>query len=259
LSTLLIAATILIPAYASAQDDVPEMITDRPDVTESSQTVPPAYFQLEIGFGINVDRIVQNRVEIEISSFDMLNTLFRFGLTRNVELRLSSLYSFQSATAPRDSADVEGINGLVVGTKIRLLAESGARPDVGIILNVGLPVGREDFTGKKALPGFIFAASHTLGDRFGFAYNVGGRWDRDSNFIFRYSATVPFAVAEAVAAFVELFGNASEAFQPMVSVDGGLAWQPWRNFQLDGSAGFALTDEGDDWFGSVGLSFRLPR
>jgi hypothetical protein len=44
----------------------------------------------------------------------------------------------------------------------------------------------------------------------------------------------------------------------MVSIDGGIAWQPKRNLQLDGSAGFALTDEGDDWFGSLGLSFRLP-
>jgi len=58
--------------------------------------------------------------------------------------------------------------------------------------------------------------------------------------------------------FAEVFGNESKAFQSMVSVDGGLVWQPKRNFQLDGSAGFALTDEGDDWFGSIGLSFRLP-
>jgi len=234
------------------------MITDRPDVTESSQTVPRYYFQLETGMGFNVDRVVQNRVDVELSSFDLLNTLFRFGLTHSVELRLSSLYTFRSATAAGDSADIDGINGLIVGGKFHLLAEKGARPDVGVIVDVGLPVGREDLTGKKALPGFIFAASHSIGERYGFSYNLGGRWNRDSDFIFKYSGTFPVAVSRSIGVFAEVFGTAGQAFQPMVSIDGGLAWQPKRNLQLDGSTGVALTDEGDDWFGSLGLSFRLP-
>jgi len=67
--TLVIAAALSLPEYLPAQDDVPEMIADRPDVSESSQTVPRAYYQLETGFGFNTDRIVRNFVEVEWSRF----------------------------------------------------------------------------------------------------------------------------------------------------------------------------------------------
>jgi hypothetical protein len=259
LSALAIVTAMLIPAYASAQDDVPEMITDRPDITESSQTVPRGYIQVETGVGYNFDKIIENRVEVELSSFDLLTTLFRIGLTNAVELRVSTLYSFQSATAQNDSADVDGLNGLVVGTKIHFFGESGARPDMGLIVDVGLPVGLEDLTGKKGLPGFTLAASHTFGERLAFAYNLGGRWNEESNFVFKYSGTLPVVVAKPVVMYVELFGTAAQSLPSTVSVDGGLAWQPWRNLQLDGAAGFALTEEGDDWFGTVGLSLSGRR
>jgi hypothetical protein len=46
-----VTALLLCCGVAVAQDDVPEMITDRPDVTESSQTVPRYYFQLDLSGG----------------------------------------------------------------------------------------------------------------------------------------------------------------------------------------------------------------
>jgi hypothetical protein len=72
------------------------------------------------------------------------------------------------------------------------------------------------------------------------------------------SVSLPVVVAHGVAVFVEIFGNAADGIDPMVSVDGGAAWQIRRNFQVDATGGVALTEEGDDWFGTAGLSFRLP-
>jgi len=250
---------VLCAASALAQQDVPEMITDRPDATESPQTVPRGYFQVEAGGGFNADAVVQNRIDVDETSFDLLDVLFRLGLSNRVELRLSTLYTFRTVTAATSEENTDGINGIIVGAKIGLMKESGWRPVAGLIVDVGLPVGREDYTGKKALPGFLVAAAHTLGDRFGFGYNLGGRWDSDSNFIFRYSGTLPAAITGSLGAFIEVFGNASSAFKPIVSVDGGFAWQLWPNFQLDAAVGGAITEDGADWFAKAGVSFRLPR
>ena len=45
----------------------------------------------------------------------------------------------------------------------------------------------------------------------------------------------------------------------MVSVDGGGIWQIRHNIQVDATGGIALTEEGNDWFGTAGFSFRLPK
>ena len=184
---------------ALAADDVPVMITDRPTISVSSRTVSRGYFQLETNIALNVDRIIQNRFDVEITSFDMINTLMRFGVSDRVELRLSTLYTFKSAETQRNSTSIDGINGVIVGAKIHLFAESGARPDAAVL------------------------------------------------------------VAHGVAVFAEIFGNAADGIDPMVSVDGGAAWQNRRNIQVDASGGIALTEEGNDWFGTAGFSFRLPQ
>lgn len=245
------------PAHAEGPEEVPDLITDRPDITESSQTVPRASLQLETGGRFNYDTLIQNRVEVELTSFDMFDTLLRFGLTKSIELRLSSLYTIKSSTGSEEG-DTDGVNGLILGAKFHLAEESGARPDMGLIVDIGLPVGREELTGRRALPGFILAASHSLSERVGLAYNLGGRWNSESTFIARYSGTVPVVVFGSVGAFAEVFGTAGRGIRPMVSIDGGLAWQPRRNLQLDGAAGVGLTEEGDDIFATLGLSFRLP-
>jgi len=54
----------------------------------------------------------------EVTSFDMINTLLRFGVSNHVELRLSTLYTFKTADTPRNSTSIDGINGLIVGAKI---------------------------------------------------------------------------------------------------------------------------------------------
>jgi hypothetical protein len=257
LSLVFVVWSLAVPAFA--QDDAPEMITDRPDVTESSQTVPRYHFQLEAGVFFGFDKVVANRIEVDQSNFDLLNMLLRIGLADWAELRLGTLYTFKTVEAVGESEETDGVNGLVIGTKLHLFGEKGIRPDAGLILDLALPVGREELTGKKANPGFIFAASHTLHEKIGFSYNLGGRWDAERNFIFKYSGSFGFGVAKSLGLFAEFFGNASDAFDSMVSVDGGIAWQYRPNFQLDISGGAALTEEGDDWFANAGLSFRLPR
>ena len=45
--------------------DVPELITDRPDQTESSSTVPPGYVQIEVGW----QHLKEEREDLETDIF----------------------------------------------------------------------------------------------------------------------------------------------------------------------------------------------
>jgi hypothetical protein len=257
-----ILATAFIAIFACAahgSDDVPVMITDRPDISVSSRTVPRAYFQLESNLAYNVDRILQNRIEVEINSLDLLNALMRFGLSDHLELRLSTLYTFKTTDSPDTTASIDGINGLVLGAKIHLFEERGVRPDAALLVEVGLPVGKEEFTENQTLPGVTLAASHIFDKRFGIAYNIGGQRTLESDFLFKWSVALPVTLSHKVAVFAEVFGNTADGIDPMVSVDGGGIWQIRRNIQFDATGGLAVTEAGNDWFGTAGFSFRLPR
>jgi len=62
--------------------EAPELITDRPDQTESSATVPTGYAQIEMGW----QHLEEERADLET---DILpQTLLRYGLVENLEFRL---------------------------------------------------------------------------------------------------------------------------------------------------------------------------
>ena len=71
-----------------SQSEVP-LITDRPDQTESAVTVPKKSLQIETGAVYEFDRIGST----EIRSLHFAKTLFRYGVTDCLELRLDTEHS----------------------------------------------------------------------------------------------------------------------------------------------------------------------
>ena len=81
---LLFLAALLAPVVVAQEEDTPpEMVTDRPDQTESSNIVLPGHVQFEIGY---------THVEVELDGVDFVfdelpQTLARIGLSKRFELR----------------------------------------------------------------------------------------------------------------------------------------------------------------------------
>jgi hypothetical protein len=68
-------------------------------------------------------------------------------------------------------------------------------------------------------------------------------------------------LTESLGAFVEFFGDIptySHGPGPANLFDGGFTYLLNDNIQLDASAGVGLSQAAEDWFASIGLSFRLP-
>ena len=72
--------------------DVPDLVTDRPDQTESSLTVPRKTFQIETGFVFEKF----NYDQYEFENWGIATTLIRYGLLDNLELRLGSNYQISN-------------------------------------------------------------------------------------------------------------------------------------------------------------------
>jgi len=259
LALTVIVMLIRTASPTRADTEIPPLIADRPGITDTPQPMPKGYLQIESGFSYNVDRVLGNRIEFDDVSIDIIGLLFRYGLTEAVELRLGSGFTRDRSDDPYFDPVISGINGLTLGTKIRLFTENGARPNAGLVLSMFAPVGNDELTGDKIQPRLEFAASNTLSNTVQIGYNLGGTWDAASEFVCFYSGAANFVLTNSVSVFAEFFGELAQAYKPMVTADGGVAWVLRHNVQLDGFGGYVLAGAQDGWFASVGLTLRIPR
>ena len=130
---------LVLSAPCRAQDasgKVPELITDRPDFTESSEVVGKGVVQLESGF-------LFEKVDDSLRQVTLPELLVRIGIGDRVELRLASDgYVSQSITGLDGSRRRGGRADAEIGAKVKLVDASRAGVDqlhLGADLRVGAP------------------------------------------------------------------------------------------------------------------------
>ena len=237
-------------AGASAQS--PELVTDRPDQTESATVVPRGLLQVETGYLFTRDDAVDSHAAP--------GTLFRIGLGGRTELRLGHA-GVLGTEGRRGAGDSE------LGTKINLIPRAaGWRPELAILGGLSLPTGDSRFSSGGADPSLLVAFSHELAPRLSLGYNAGAAWEsspdppgRDALMV--YSLALGIGVTGRLGAFLEVFGDRQVADEAAagVSADAGLTLLLTEIVQLDFSIGRGLRGPADDLFVGTGLSFRLPR
>lgn len=270
---LLFALVFIKAAGAQSLNEqvLDDIVTDRPDQTESAVTLPKGTVQIEIGGTYEKERIPSP--ELTISGFDV-NTisapsiLIRWGILKNVELRLASEYTsekykydFNSLIQPRNN-DVSGLAPITIGTKIQLFTEKGSRPDAAFLFHLNIPFDKKDnpFQPEYVGADFRVAAAHTLSDRFSLSYNLGGEWDGNSPAATGiYTLAIGISLAEKISMFVESYGFLPQGDSPDHRLDGGFTYLIAKNVQADISGGIGITEKSPDFFLGAGLSFRLPR
>jgi hypothetical protein len=235
---------LLIPQLF-AQD----LITDRPDQTESAVTVPLNSLQIETGF------VYESFKEdnINVDNYSIAGTLLRYGLLDNIELRFGIGYLISKV-----DETVNGLGNFLLGAKINFLTEDKNSMDLGLLIHGRLPIGDEAFNPQKVEPELIAALSKSLSDRFSISVNIGGSHDSlIEEIIYLYTAALGYSASDNIGAFIEVYGNLSSPFPPEHLYDGGIAYLLSDNVQLDLSGGKKFTGDDSIWFVSSGISLRL--
>lgn len=267
----LIAAALFLAANSTTlAQEVPELVTDRPDQTESSVVVPPGYTQLEIGWthARNDDH------GEDVRSHSIPEVLLRYGICERWELRLGHAgYTWEDIdfSDGSPSEDSEGWGDSEIGFKYYLWEEQTECwiPEGALLAGLTLPTGANGHSSERADPGFRFSFSHTLTETLSFGYNLGAAWEtgeddrgeRDTGSVFQYTAVLGQGLTDRLSLFVEFFGDIpmSSPGTPAHYFDGGFTYLVTDNFQLDCSVGVGLSDDADDFFVGAGFSYRLPR
>jgi hypothetical protein len=253
-ATLLAADDPIHAQLTPPEAPAPELVTDRPDQTESASVVPPGFYLLETG-------VSYSRDEEEGDTLRTLagpGTLVRIGVGGRTEVRVG-----WDGWVDADRG-VSGVGDGELGVKVKLREELGALPEMAILGGVSLPVGDEELTSDEYDPSVRVAFAHTLSERVGLSYNLGAERFTEGDTFTRYLYTVALGAGftDRLGGFVELFGEEPESDAPggsQVSLDGGVTYLVRANLQLDAYAGAGVSDDAPDWIAGIGLSVRWPR
>lgn len=257
---LLVASTICVCAPVSllAQDrQLPELVTDRPDFTESSDVVGTGIMQLEFGTSFEGDGRSDARDRMVTTPLALL----RVGVSRRVELRVSSdgyivdrLDSGLGESTTRGQADLE------VGAKL-VLKDGASGFGMAIIPMMSLPTGADGVSSGTIDPTVKFTWATALPNDFGLSGNINV--SRLGDELGRYtepalSLSLGHGLPAGFGAYWEAYGFMPQGGERASAwtLNTGVTHSIGGNAQLDLEIGRGVTAAAPDWFVGVGFGIR---
>jgi len=236
---VILLLVIFNTAPARAQAD---LVTDRPDQTESAVTVEPGKIQIETG--VLFTRGKSGGATSEVT--EALGTLLRIGLRDRLELRIG----FDGFILVPGAS---GLGDASLGAKVVIAEETADRPQVAVLVETSVPIGDDGFTSADYAPSARLALSKDFGDSLGIGFNVGAEFPEDDEILF-YTLAAGVGIDDKNSVFFEVFGDSESSH----SFDAGWTYLAKSNLQFDVAAGVGLSDQAPDWFVGAGVSLRLP-
>ena len=247
-----------------------ELMTDRPDNTESPFTVDAGHLQTEttlFGYarsGPSPDGSVTD-------SYELGTTNVRLGLTNWSEMNLIwQPYGVAKTHAPNPGGSMlqSGIGGLEVRTKINLWGnDTFDKPGAtafGVLPFVSLPTDRGNGISPDAVEGgLILPYAIKLTEKFDLGLNAGVvaiHNDSSAGYHPQYiaSASLGYDWTERLSTYYEVYATLAPASRlDVVLLATGLTYQVTKNFQLDSGINIGVTPAADRFNPFVGASFRF--
>jgi len=244
LYSTLFAVILFISIAANGQ----EMVTDRPDYTESALVVPSKMIQIESGVEF-VDLSLMEELSFP-------NALVRIGVGRNLEFRLG----FPGWTSITVNDKTEScLNDLLFEVKYQITKSDAVMPVAAILVST-IPTGDDEVSSGEMEIGLKLAAERDLSETLGLSMNIGTisvPVGDERELLSLASLALGMGINDKLGAFIEVLAEMpqNEAWQPVL--DGGFTCLLSDEAQLDLYAGKGLNDHAPDFIIGAGFSIRF--
>lgn len=258
-------ATLALPALAETSGSLRDLSPDRPDTTESAQTLDRGHWMVEASvaaYGQDKDQSSGDKV----SGWSFAEMNLKYGLSDSDDIQLIlTPYGFEdsrTAGSPRDRAD--GMVDTVVRFKHNFWGNDEGETAFALMPFVSLPSGSR-ISSDHVEGGLIaplgwspdWAARNGLA--FGFMLEGDVNWDDqdgDYDFDLVHTATCGIEIAGPLGCFIEYVGNAPTdgAYQARASF--GVTYAVNANLLLDVGSRIGLNDAAEDLFVYSGFTLR---
>ena len=245
---LLLGAATVCAGQTSAP--APDLVTDRPDFTESSEVVGHRIIQVESG--LTFEQTDRQRRQVTAPQL-----LVRVGAGPRVELRFAGdgVVS-QSQQTPSGAVRTTGRSDVEIGAKFKFLDSTAVA--MSVIPFVSLPTASQGFSSTGYDPGFKLTAARDLPRGFALSGNFNladvtadGRraWTREA------SLSLGRALGGAFGAYWEAYGTL-DGGRCDCTANTGVTMALGANGQLDVEIGRGISGEAQDWFVGIGFAVR---
>jgi hypothetical protein len=254
----LLLTIILLLSQPTYSQVITDLVTDRPDKTESPIVIPFNSFQIETGFIYEKQKFDESGNRIEIDNLTLLNTLFRYSSSSNIEFRFAGEYFNQDLKVNYHSDRISGIQNLMVGMKYQFRRNEFVLSNVALILQIGLPFGNRELRPMKLEPELILSFDQDFQDLGNLGVNLGSSYEseRNNNF-FIYSGSFGINLTKKLSSFVEIYGEVFPGEKSDNLIDCGITYLFNTNLQADISFGSSVQNQFNNWFLSFGIAVRF--
>lgn len=240
-------------------DQLREMVGDRPDGTESPTTVDAGHVQIEMSF-VDWARDRDGGAEFEAITTGATNV--RIGLLNDLELQiLFDIYSDQEFEAPRFPTETaEGFSDITLRPKLNIWGNEGGSTALALMPAVKIPTGTA--LSKDEVEGAIIVPfGMDLTDRLGLGIMAEVDWVYDANEdgydteLF-HTVVLGYDVTDSLGVYIEYIGIAGDApYQSYLSSGMTLGLNP--NTALDVGAVVGMNDDSQDIQVFSGITVRF--
>ncbi|HOX43759.1 MAG TPA: hypothetical protein PK668_09175 [Myxococcota bacterium] len=214
----------------------PELVSERPTMSASSQVAPAGFALFELGLGYHVGEDTQ--------LLTLPRLLVRYGLGGGGEVRVG--FAGLEATFPDTGPGEVEMGPLSLGGKYTF--SLGESFDVGLLGMVGLPLRGEAYDSKGVSLALALTGEVELADWVDARANFGvdvlglGAGSSAQDRIYLVSLALGFEAGERTRLFLEGYGQIPELAQDdaRAVLQVGFAFRPVPHWQVDGSLGLDL-------------------
>jgi len=247
LATLLVYLGTISAKADSCPSIKDEIVTDRPDITNSSIVIP--WGSLQIENGVNLSMRDGDR------SIDGTNTRLRFGIANCLEFLVDTPTYFANVRSPQNS----GFSDVAPALKWQISPVPG-RVDLSAVFGVALPTGTANIAGLGAQPYLQFPWSWELSSGWGLS-GMFTEFFRPSDLTSKRVTETTFViekkVTERMSLFVEYVGDYPERGSPAQLLNSGGLYRLGPNQQLDFHVALGLNHNAPNYIVGVGYSVRF--
>ena len=190
-------------------------------------------------------------------TFTLNNTLLRFGLFENAELRVGTDFLMWNSVQAEEPTF--GFAPLTVGMKAKFCEGSGLLPSVALLAELKSPhIGTTELLPTHLSPTLHLLFEHTLTDWFGICYNVGAEWDGETATPTTFLGLgVCFDITEHIGTFLETYNYLHPEEGNQYLTEFGLTWLVSRRIQLDLAADLDFQNLGKYYVVSGGVAWLI--
>jgi hypothetical protein len=244
---------VLLLASITGVAQQQELITDRPDQSNSPVVIPVGALQIETGVAMEKDGYKKTK----LVNYTFNNMLIKLGVNENFETQVG--FSYVGIDSLRENAAMlRGWSPILVGAKIKLAQAKGIWPQTALIAHVALKSDASKLSPNNTGADITLAFANNLSKAIELVYNVGINWKGDSpRPVWAYTLSMAYKLTEEAELFIESYGFFPEGESADHRLDAGFMFKIRPMFQVDVSGGVGLSKKSPTYFLSTGLSFRL--